>query len=150
MYVYMNTKKESESVVASGSVNESMDVGGVMSVIQIRVPDAEVKVLSVLQQLGEAHAPAIARASNGSISVAAIYKLLGRLEDRGLVSKKVEHVPVGDITARRVFYRVHETVSLSYKEKSYEAHHKKTSRGDVDTALPAFTPLREDMQRSTC
>lgn len=148
MYVYINTKEK--AVAASGSVSEGKDVGSLMSVIQIRVPDAEVKVLSVLQKLGEAHAPAIARASNGSISVAAIYKLLGRLENRGLVSKKVEHVPVGDITARRVFYRVHEAVSLSYKEKNYEAQHEKTSRGGVDTALPTFTPLREDMQHSTC
>lgn len=76
----------------------------------IKVPDAEFQVLAVLSSLQEGHGPAISRASKGSISVAAVYKLLSRLEKRGLVHKREEQVQVGDITAKRVFYKVHEAV----------------------------------------
>ena len=87
-----------------------IDLNSPQMVTKIKVPDAELRVLQILQALGEAHAPAVARASNGTISVAAIYELLGRLENRGLVLKREELVPIGDITARRVFYSVHGSV----------------------------------------
>ena len=73
-----------------------------------KVPDSEYEVLCVLNRIGESHAPAIARASNGSISVAGVYTLLGRLEARGLVQKRREDVPAGDISVKRVLYKVDE------------------------------------------
>lgn len=91
--------------------------------IEVKVPNAEFQVLTVLTSLNkEAHGPAISRASNGSISVAAIYKLLSRLEQRGLVHKREEQVQVGDITAKRVLYKVCEAVTWFSKEPTNETN----------------------------
>ncbi|TFW30304.1 helix-turn-helix transcriptional regulator [Massilia horti] len=103
---------------------------------RIKVPDAEFEVLTVLASLKkEVHGPAISRASNGSISVAAIYQLLSRLEKRGLVQKREEYVEVGDITAKRVLYKVYETVNLAQKGKPDEAFEVETT-----SARPAGDP----------
>jgi DNA-binding MarR family transcriptional regulator len=68
-------------------------------------PPSEMSVLAIIMKMGEAHAPAIARASNGKVTVSAIYSLLNRLERRGLVEKREVYIEVGDISARRVVYR---------------------------------------------
>jgi len=87
----------------------------------VNVPNAEFQVLKVLASLNkEVHGPAISRASNGSISVAAIYKLLSRLEKRSLVQKREEHVQVGDITAKRMLYKLSEAADWSMMEVAYE------------------------------
>lgn len=68
-------------------------------------PTTEMKILELLADMGgEAHAPAIARASSGAISIAAIYSLLKRLEQREMVKKREVYIPVGDIQAKRVYY----------------------------------------------
>lgn len=72
-----------------------------------KVPDAEYEVLTVLVSMGEeAHGPAIARASKGAVPVGSVYKLLSRLEERGIVACREAPIPVGDIHARRVLYRL--------------------------------------------
>jgi hypothetical protein len=82
--------------------------------IRMKLPNSQFEVVRVLTNLRkEAHAPAIARASEGAISVAAVYKLLGRLVESGVVLKREKDIPIGDITARRVFYRVHNSVFLT-------------------------------------
>jgi DNA-binding MarR family transcriptional regulator len=72
-------------------------------------PATELKVLYYLDKLEKAkkptHGPAIARASDGAISVASIYKLLDRLAARGLVERAEVDVSLGDITVKRVQYR---------------------------------------------
>jgi len=74
--------------------------------VPVEVPRSEQNVLNLLERMGETHAPALARASNGSVSVAAIYSLLQRLESRGLVERREVLIPMNDITARRVFYKI--------------------------------------------
>lgn len=70
-------------------------------------PAGELAILNVLKTAGtEMHAPAISRASNGTIAVAQIYVLLKRLEQRNLVRKREVLIPIGDIHAKRVFYEV--------------------------------------------
>jgi len=103
------------------------------SIDLIKVPDTEFLVLLVLSDLDiEAHAPAIARASNGSVSVAAVYTLLSRLEKRGLVEKREEYVEIGDLTAKRVLYKICETVNLAKKGNAYEAIEVASSAGRKD------------------
>jgi hypothetical protein len=96
----------------------------------VKVPDGEYMVLTVLASLKQAHAPAIARASKGSISVAAIYKLLSRLESRGLVHKQEEYVQIGDITAKRMIYKVCDTVTWPLKETADGAIEVSAGRTD--------------------
>lgn len=103
--------------------------------MNVQVPEAEYRVLRILANLGEAHGPGIARASNGSVSVAAVYKLLSRLEQRGLVQKREEHIPIGDITARRMFYKVHRAVTkdsergLLYEEVAGKGARRNSNSG---------------------
>lgn len=104
----------------------------------VKVPDAEFQVLTVLFSLKEAHGPAISRASKGSISVAAVYKLLSRLENRGLVHKREEQVQVGDITAKRVFYKVHEAVIWSSIGTENEANKAAATARRAD-----YSPVQE-------
>lgn len=105
----------------------------------VKVPDAELEVLTVLASIKEGHGPAISRASKGSISVAAVYKLLSRLEKRGLVHKREEHVQVGDITAKRVFYKVHEAVIWPSSETNNEANE------EAATARRAYPPPMQEV-----
>ena len=75
------------------------------------IPSSEKKILRILAELGgEAHAPAIARASDGAVSVAAIYSLLQRLERRGFVQRREVFILVGDIQARRIFYSLNSKI----------------------------------------
>lgn len=99
-------------------------------VIRIKTPEPELAVLCILKNIGESHAPAICRASQGTISVAAIYRLLSRLENRSLVLKRTDHIQVGDITCKRVFYRVHEAVTLP-KENQYVTNTPEQSAGEI-------------------
>ena len=75
------------------------------------VPATEAKVLAILKAQERAgrptHGPAIARASDGAISVAAVYTLLDRLSSRGLVTRKTETIRVDelDVGFKRVTYR---------------------------------------------
>jgi hypothetical protein len=116
-----------------------IDFGSKQSAIHIKVPDSELEVLRVLRILKEAHAPAIARASGGSISVAAVYKLLGRLEDRGLVLKRTEYVPAGDIMAKRVIYKIHEAVCFKEKRNVYENSTEASSGRNVNSTMREVT-----------
>jgi hypothetical protein len=81
------------------------------TVAEVKVPATELKVLAFLraQELAgkPTHGPAIARASNGAISVASIYKLLDRLCARGLVTRNTETIQVDELDAgfKRVSYR---------------------------------------------
>lgn len=76
-------------------------------------PPSEQAVLDILVKMGEAHAPAIVRASGGSLSLAAIYSLLNRLERKGLVEKRELYIRIGDIDARRVLYKATESEEKS-------------------------------------
>ncbi|NUZ09062.1 hypothetical protein [Piscinibacter koreensis] len=80
------------------------------------VPATEQNVLLLLKQLEQegkpTHGPAIARASNGTITVSSIYKLLDRLATRGLVARAEVDVALGDITVKRVHYQ---TISSNHK-----------------------------------
>ena len=73
-------------------------------------PAAEQKVLTALRKLEEeakpTHGPAIARATNGTVSVQAVYTLLDRLVSRGLVERKDVEVALADITVKRVVYSI--------------------------------------------
>lgn len=70
-------------------------------------PAAELAILDVLgAATTEMHAPAISRASNGTIPVAQIYVLLKRLEARNLVRKREVFIQIGDIRAKRIFYQL--------------------------------------------
>lgn len=98
----------------------------------VHVPAAEFEVLRVLANTGDAHAPKIARASNGSIpSVASAYSMLGRLEKRNLVQRREEHVLVGDITVRRVFYTVDERINLKLLQEVLYAETPPTRADDL-------------------
>ena len=92
-----------------------------------KVPDSEFEVLKALAKLGEAHGPKVSRALK-TVSVASIYKLLSRLEKRGLVVKHHCQVPIDDeVVVRRVLYHVPEMVILQLKEMGYETE-KSTTR----------------------
>lgn len=76
-----------------------------------KVPDTEYAVLAALAALSqESSGPTIARATNGAVTIDAIYTLLKRLEKRGLVQRREEMVPVVDIQTRRVVYRLDDDV----------------------------------------
>lgn len=95
---------------------------------KINVPVAEYGVLTILAALDcEAHGPMISRASKGTISVASIYKLLTRLEKRGLVQRREEYLKAGDIMAKRVLYKLSDTLQVSSLRRGDEPIHQQTT-----------------------
>lgn len=84
-----------------------------LSASGIKVPESEKKVLSVLQQLKEATAPAIVRSSENTISLASVYELLKRLKTKNIVTMREEYFDLGGINTRRVFYKINETIVRS-------------------------------------
>jgi DNA-binding MarR family transcriptional regulator len=86
--------------------------------MNVKVPNAEYQVLCALAALGEAHGPKISRAMQGAVSVAAIYKLLARLEKRGLVIRNESTVRIDeDVEVRRVVYHVPDEVRCQLKKE---------------------------------
>lgn len=70
------------------------------------LPATEATVYNVLLKKGELHAPAISRASNGTVSIASVYVILSRLEKKGMVSKREQFIEIDDTKVRRVYYQV--------------------------------------------
>ena len=103
-----------------------------------KVPVAEYQVLQILINLGESYAPGILReskAKNGPLtSVASVYTLLGRLEKRGLVTRREVTFDLGDMPVRRVLYSpsgmLDTPLSLDLKV-SYESKEKPPVRTPI-------------------
>lgn len=74
---------------------------------KVKVPDTEYRILQILDEhRAGLHAPAIARASQGDITVKVVYTLLKRLLARGLVQRRDEFAQVDDIEVKRVYYQI--------------------------------------------
>lgn len=77
-----------------------------------KIPESELKVLAILNKLGEAIAPAIVRASENTVSLASVYKLLDRIVERGIITRRTENFNIGGIETKRVFYKIHDGIRL--------------------------------------
>ena len=69
----------------------------------IPCPPAELRILKILEDK-EMTGPQISRASDGLVSIPAVYKLLIRLKDRELVTKRNIEIPAADIVLKQVAY----------------------------------------------
>ncbi len=70
------------------------------------LPASEAYIIKILARLGMAHGPAIARASDGMVSLNSVYNTLGRLEEKKIVNKRIGFAPAGDIKLKRAFYQI--------------------------------------------
>ena len=101
----------------------------------VMLPVTEFMVFALLCELVKRHAtvhgPAIAKASNGELSVATVYGSLNRLAAKGVVTSREDFFDIGSSTVRRVSWiPTARTVSLGAPQKDV--------RNDADTmAQPA-------------
>ncbi len=70
------------------------------------IPKAELKVYSLLKELGESTAPFIVINSKKTIGLASVYKLLDRLVNRGHVKRREEYFDIAGTNTKRVYYSV--------------------------------------------
>jgi DNA-binding PadR family transcriptional regulator len=93
----------------------------------ISLPITEFLVLFTLTNLhrtqGAVHAPAIARASNGELSIATVYGSLNRLEKKGVVAKKDEIFDLGSSVVRRILWSPTAHIPQEASRSSQEFFH---------------------------
>jgi DNA-binding PadR family transcriptional regulator len=71
---------------------------------RVHCPQSEIRVLDILKDADEMTGPQISRSSNSVISKASIYRLLGRLQARKLVTSTTKWFEVCDVNIKRVVY----------------------------------------------
>lgn len=80
---------------------------------EVRVSPTEARILFMLmKEKRELYGYEIMKLSNGEISLASVYSLLGRLEGKGLVTSRPENITTKGHSIPRRWYRLTPGVSL--------------------------------------
>lgn len=80
-----------------------------------RLSSTEHRILSLVDELGEAYGLQLFRYTKGEIKKGTVYVLLGRLSARGFVVSERVPLPEGEVGPSRVVYRVTEAGGRALK-----------------------------------